>query len=42
MAVLGQRHYFSEHLARQRDGHGVPLVAWVGGRPVGDLASARP
>lgn len=37
VAVLGQREYFSEHLARQRDGHGVLLVAWVGGRPVGDV-----
>jgi GNAT superfamily N-acetyltransferase len=37
VAVLGQRHFFTEHLARQRDGHGVLLVAWLDGRPVGDL-----
>jgi GNAT superfamily N-acetyltransferase len=42
VAVLGQRHYFSEHLARQRDGHGVLLVAWVAGGPVGDLFLAWP
>jgi GNAT superfamily N-acetyltransferase len=37
VAVLGQRHYFTDHLARQRAGRGVLLVAWLDGRPVGDV-----
>jgi GNAT superfamily N-acetyltransferase len=37
VAVLGQRHFFTDHLARQRDGGGVLLVAWLDGRPVGDV-----
>jgi GNAT superfamily N-acetyltransferase len=36
VAVLGQRHYFTDHLARQQDGRGVLLVAWLAGRPVGN------
>jgi GNAT superfamily N-acetyltransferase len=35
-AVLGQRHYFTDHLAGQQRGAGVLLVAWLDGRPVGD------
>ncbi len=37
VAALGQRHFFSGHLARQRGSGGVLLVAWVDGRPVGDV-----
>jgi GNAT superfamily N-acetyltransferase len=37
VAALGQRHFFTDHLARQQDGRGVLLVAWLGGRPVGDV-----
>ena len=37
VAVLGQRHFFTDRLARQRDGRGVLLVAWLDGRPVGDV-----
>jgi ribosomal protein S18 acetylase RimI-like enzyme len=37
VAVLGQRHFFADCLARQRGGHGVLLVAWFDGRPVGDV-----
>ena len=36
VAVLGQRDWFSDHLASQQGGGGVLLVAWVDGRPVGD------
>lgn len=36
VVVLGQRHYFTDHLARQQDGRGVLLVAWLDRRPVGD------
>jgi GNAT superfamily N-acetyltransferase len=37
VAVLGQRHFFSDRLARQQDERGVLLVAWLDGRPVGDV-----
>ncbi len=37
VAVLGERHYFTDCLAKQRDGHGVLLVAWPDGQPVGDV-----
>jgi GNAT superfamily N-acetyltransferase len=37
VAGLGQRHFFTDHLARQRDGGGVLLVAWLDDRPVGDV-----
>jgi len=37
VAVLGQRHFFTDRLARQRDGGGVLLVAWLDGRPVGEV-----
>jgi len=37
LAVLGQRRFFTDALARQAGGHGVLLVAWVDGRPVGDV-----
>jgi GNAT superfamily N-acetyltransferase len=36
VAALGQRAWFTDHLARQRRGGGVLLVAWLDGRPVGD------
>ena len=37
VAVLGQRDWFSDRLARQRRGDGVLLVAWLGGHPAGDV-----
>jgi GNAT superfamily N-acetyltransferase len=37
VAVLGGRHFFSERLARQRQGGGVLLLAWLDGSPVGDV-----
>jgi GNAT superfamily N-acetyltransferase len=37
VAAVGQRRFFSEHLARQEAGGGVLLVAWLDGRPVGDV-----
>jgi GNAT superfamily N-acetyltransferase len=37
VAVLGQRHFFTDRLARQQRGGGVLLVAWLDGRPVGDV-----
>ena len=40
VAVLGQRHYFTGHLAQQH-GDGVLLVAWLDGCPVGDGYLAR-
>jgi GNAT superfamily N-acetyltransferase len=36
VAALGQRRYFTDHLARQQDGRGVLLVAWLDDHPVGD------
>ncbi|MFI6813088.1 GNAT family N-acetyltransferase [Nonomuraea sp. NPDC050328] len=35
--ALGQEHYFATQLARQRDGHGVLLVALDRFTPVGDV-----
>lgn len=35
--VLGQRRWFAERLARQCAGGGVLLLAWLDGRPVGDV-----
>jgi GNAT superfamily N-acetyltransferase len=35
--VLGERHFFTGRLARQRDGGGVLLVAWLDGRPIGNV-----
>ena len=35
--VLGERHFFTDRLARQQHGGGVLLVAWLDGRPVGDV-----
>jgi GNAT superfamily N-acetyltransferase len=35
--ALGQRYYFAERLDRQRAGRGVLLVAWLDGKPVGDV-----
>lgn len=37
VAVLGGRHFFTDRLARQRDGAGVLLLARLDGRPVGDV-----
>jgi GNAT superfamily N-acetyltransferase len=37
LAVLGQRHFFTDRLAQQQDGGGVLLVAWLDGHPVGDV-----
>jgi GNAT superfamily N-acetyltransferase len=37
VTVLGQRHFFTERLARQQRGSGVLLLAWLDGRPVGDV-----
>lgn len=34
---LGQRPYFADRLARQRDGRGLLLTAWRAGRPIGDV-----
>jgi hypothetical protein len=33
---MGQRDHFTDRLARQQDGRGVLLVAWLDGRPVGN------
>jgi GNAT superfamily N-acetyltransferase len=37
VAVLGERHWFTDRLARQQRGGGVLLVAWLDGRPIGDV-----
>jgi GNAT superfamily N-acetyltransferase len=37
VAVLGQRDFFTDRLARQQRGGGVLLVAWLDGRPIGDV-----
>jgi GNAT superfamily N-acetyltransferase len=37
VAVLGERHWFSDRLERQQRGGGVLLVAWLEGRPVGEV-----
>jgi GNAT superfamily N-acetyltransferase len=37
VAALGQRHFFTDRLARQQRGGGVLLVAWLDGRPAGDV-----
>jgi hypothetical protein len=38
VAVLGEGHWFSDRLARQQRGGGVVvLVAWLEGRPVGEV-----
>jgi GNAT superfamily N-acetyltransferase len=37
VAALEERHWFSERLDRQQQGGGVVLVAWLDGRPVGDV-----
>ena len=34
---LGQEHYFSDRLERQRSGRGIMLAAWVDELPVGDV-----
>jgi GNAT superfamily N-acetyltransferase len=37
VTVLGERHWFTDRLARQQRGGGVVLVAWLEGRPVGEV-----
>jgi GNAT superfamily N-acetyltransferase len=37
VAGLGERHWFTDRLARQQQGGGVVLVAWLDDRPVGDV-----
>ena len=37
VAALGERHWFTDRLVRQQRGGGVVLVAWLEGRPVGEL-----
>ena len=37
VAVLGERHWFTDRLTRQQRGGGVLLVAWLDGRPVGEV-----
>jgi GNAT superfamily N-acetyltransferase len=37
VAVLGERHFFTDRLARQQRGGGVVLVAWLDGQPVGEV-----
>ena len=37
VAVLGERHWFTDRLVRQQRGGGVVLVAWLDGRPVGEV-----
>jgi GNAT superfamily N-acetyltransferase len=37
VAVLGERHFFTDRLARQQQGGGVLLVAWLDGQPAGDV-----
>jgi GNAT superfamily N-acetyltransferase len=37
VAVLGERHWFTDRLTRQQRGGGVVLVAWLEGRPVGEV-----
>lgn len=41
VAVLEQRDFFADRLARQHQGRGVLLVAWLGDRPVGDAYLLR-
>jgi GNAT superfamily N-acetyltransferase len=35
--VLGERHWLSDRLTRQQRGRGMLLVAWLAGRPVGEV-----
>jgi GNAT superfamily N-acetyltransferase len=35
--ALGERHWFADRLARQECGGGLVLVAWLEGRPVGEV-----
>jgi GNAT superfamily N-acetyltransferase len=41
VAALGQRDFFADRLARQHQGRGVLLVAWLAARPVGDVYLLR-
>jgi GNAT superfamily N-acetyltransferase len=35
--ALGERHWFADRLARQERGGGLVLVAWLEGRPAGEV-----
>jgi GNAT superfamily N-acetyltransferase len=37
VAVLGERHWFTDRLVRQQRGGGVVLVAWLEDHPVGEV-----
>jgi hypothetical protein len=37
VAFLEERHWFSDRLTRQQRGGGVLLVAWLEGRPAGEV-----
>jgi GNAT superfamily N-acetyltransferase len=37
VSALGERHWFADRLARQERGGGLVLVAWLEGRPVGEV-----
>ena len=37
VGVLGERHWFTDRLARQQRGGGVLLVAWLDGHSVGEV-----
>jgi GNAT superfamily N-acetyltransferase len=37
VAALGERHWLADRLAQQQHGGGVVLVAWLEGRPVGEV-----
>ena len=39
--ALGERPFFADRLARQHQGRGVLLVAWLDDRPVGDVYLLR-
>jgi GNAT superfamily N-acetyltransferase len=41
VGALGQRPFFADRLARQHQGRGLLLVAWLGDRPVGDVYLLR-
>jgi GNAT superfamily N-acetyltransferase len=41
VAAFGSRHFFGGCLARPGGGDGVLLIAWLDGRPVGDVFLAR-
>jgi GNAT superfamily N-acetyltransferase len=41
VAALGQRDFFADRLARQHEGRGVLLVAWLAHRPAGEDTARR-